>query len=474
MRVVWFLKSIGLEQRQQATLAICLLWVALALPNVSTRSFIWEEGTNAEIARSVLNRGEFLVPYIYGQRWAEKPSLLPWLIAGVAEITGQVNEWSARLPSMLAVLFVTLLTFRLGVRYMSLSAALFAAIALLCSPIVLQKLAIAEPDVIITLLSFATFVLWWNGAEAGRVGTMRWAGCGLLLAILAMAKGPQPAAFFVLGAGGYILARRLWREIPGFCLCLAFPAAATVAWAVVAYLPGAAHVWLAYMRLVGLPGGIDYLLMQLHFLVVTLAELLPAAILLPFFPWRWLRPGSSQSAEPVALALALYGIPTSLILLFWPRSEGRYVMPAVPALVLLAGFAWDQAGGWLQSATRRLALATAAALALYQFALVGIAMPLYAARFGAGRTVGQQIAATIAADPAPAFCLGLATNQLFYLRSPIRCLDYAEARGVTAPAWLVVTDGELAEFSSLHPGVKTTIKLKTTAGPSLMAVYIER
>ena len=41
MRVVWFLKSIGLEQRQQATLAICLLWVALALPNVSTRSFIW-------------------------------------------------------------------------------------------------------------------------------------------------------------------------------------------------------------------------------------------------------------------------------------------------------------------------------------------------------------------------------------------------------------------------------------------------
>jgi len=473
MRVVWFLKSIGLEQRQQATLAICLLWVALALPNVSTRSFIWEEGTNAEIARSVLNRGEFLVPYIYGQRWAEKPSLLPWLIAGVAEITGQVNEWSARLPSMLAVLFVTLLTFRLGVRYMSLSAALFAAIALLCSPIVLQKLAIAEPDVIITLLSFSAFVLWWNGAERGRIGTLRWIGCGLLLAILAMAKGPQPVAFFVLGTGGYILARRLWREIRGFCLCLAFPAVATFAWAVVAYHPGAAHVWLAYMRLVGLPGGIDYIRMQSRFLMVTLAELLPAAILLPFFPCRWLRPGSSQRASSVALALALYGIPTSLILLLWPTSEGRYVMPAVPALALLAGFAWDQAGGSLQRAARGLALAMAAALLLYQFALVAIAMPLYAARFGAGRTAGQQIAATVAANPAPTFCLGLATNQLFYMGWPIRCLDYAELRRVTAPAWLVVTEGELAEFSSLHPGVKTTIKLKTTAGPDLMAVYVE-
>jgi len=473
MRVVWFLKSIGLEQRRQVELAICLLWMVLALPSVSTRSFIWEEGTNAEIARSVFNRGEFLVPYIYGQRWAVKPSLLPWLIAGMAEVTGQVNEWSARLPSMLAALLVTLLTFRFGVRYLSLSAALFAAISLLCSPVVLQKLAIAEPDLIVTLLSFGTFLLWWNGAEGGRVGATRWVGCGLLLAILAMAKGPQPTAFFVLGAGGYILARRQWREIPGFSLCLAFPAAATFAWAVAVYRPGVERDWRAYMHLVGLPGAIDYLLMQSHFLMVTLVELLPAVILLPFFPWRWLRPGSSQRASPVALALALYAIPTSLVLVLWPTSEGRYVMPAVPALVLLAGFAWDEVGGWLQRATRRLAVGMAAALLLYQFALVGIVMPLYAERFGAGRTAGQQIAATIAANPAPAFCLGLPTNQLFYMRWPIRCLDFAQAQRVTAPVWLVVTDWELAEFSRLQPGVKTTIKLKTTAGPGLMAVYVE-
>ena len=52
------------------------------------RSF-WEESTNAEIARDVLAHGHFLVPIVYGIPWLEKPSLLPWLIVGVAAVSGQ-------------------------------------------------------------------------------------------------------------------------------------------------------------------------------------------------------------------------------------------------------------------------------------------------------------------------------------------------------------------------------------------------
>ena len=43
-------------------------------------SFIWKEGTNAEIARDVLAHGHFLVPIVYGIPWLERPSLLPRVI----------------------------------------------------------------------------------------------------------------------------------------------------------------------------------------------------------------------------------------------------------------------------------------------------------------------------------------------------------------------------------------------------------
>jgi len=68
--------------RGATALLICVVWACAALPGLSLRSFIWEEGTNAEIARAILAHGDFLQPSIYGVRWHEKPSLLAWLIAG--------------------------------------------------------------------------------------------------------------------------------------------------------------------------------------------------------------------------------------------------------------------------------------------------------------------------------------------------------------------------------------------------------
>ena len=87
---------------------IILLWACAVLPNLTVRSFIYEEGTNAEIARDVLAHGHFLQPFVYGVPWHEKPSLLAWLIAGFALLTGGVNEWSARLPAMVSVLITAL------------------------------------------------------------------------------------------------------------------------------------------------------------------------------------------------------------------------------------------------------------------------------------------------------------------------------------------------------------------------------
>ena len=80
-----------------APVLIVSFWACAVLPNLTVRSFIYEEGTNAEIARDILAHGRLLQPFVYGVRWHEKPSLLAWLISGFAGVTGGVNEWSARL-----------------------------------------------------------------------------------------------------------------------------------------------------------------------------------------------------------------------------------------------------------------------------------------------------------------------------------------------------------------------------------------
>ena len=75
------------QERVVVPLLICVLWAVMVLPNLSVRSFIWEEGTNAENARDMLSRAEFIALDVYGTRWVERPSLLPLLIAGFAELT---------------------------------------------------------------------------------------------------------------------------------------------------------------------------------------------------------------------------------------------------------------------------------------------------------------------------------------------------------------------------------------------------
>ena len=90
----------------------------------------------------------------------------------------------------------------------------------------MQKLTVAEPDTLIMALSFAALLLWWSGVASRRLTILHWIGCGLLLAALAMAKGPQPAAFFGLSVAAYILIERRWRDLPGWLLCMLMPAAA--------------------------------------------------------------------------------------------------------------------------------------------------------------------------------------------------------------------------------------------------------
>jgi 4-amino-4-deoxy-L-arabinose transferase-like glycosyltransferase len=459
----------SLRRPRAVPIIVLLVWACAVLPNLTLHSFIWEEGTNAEIARDVLAHGHFLVPSVYGIPWLEKPSLLPWLIAGVAAVTGQVNEWSARLPAMISVLLTALMVQGLTRRYASLQASLFAALCFLFAPLMLQKLAIAEPDTLITLLSFAAFFVWWNGIAAGGVSILRWIVCGLLLAALVMAKGPQPAGFFALGTAAYLMVERRWRDLPGWLLCMIVPLAAAITWGVAVYQTGVEATWLSYARLTMPPTLYGYIASNSYSAVSLILQMLPATLILPFVV-----SARRQDRTGLATALLLYSSVCLAALMVWPGFNARYAMPIAPALAVLAGMGWDWLAKSNYSLFRWIAGAMLCALIAYRLVLVAVIMPVFSDRFGASRNDGMMLERAMDGDPAPAYCFGLSTNQLFYVRKPLRCLDEAGQKSLNPPAWLLIPSSTVAPFARLRPDLEVRSVVETGSGPQLAAVRIDK
>src|SRR5207244_3815183 len=83
---------------------------ALTLPGLGSIS-LWDvdEGLNAEAAREMLESGDWVVPTFNFKPRTSKPALLYWLQALAYQRFG-INEFAARLPSVLAGAAAVLLT----------------------------------------------------------------------------------------------------------------------------------------------------------------------------------------------------------------------------------------------------------------------------------------------------------------------------------------------------------------------------
>ncbi len=305
-----------------------------------------DEPRFALIARDMAASGDWLLSRIGGDIYADKPPLYFWLMALGIELTGSVRA-AFLLPSLLSGLSSVLLVYDLGRRLWNRETGLIAGLALLFTVQFVWQARQAQID--------ATLCFW---TTLGLYGLLRhlllgpqwrwycigWAAAGF--GVITKGVGFLPLLvlipFAILRSDAWQPRLRTARTARWLLGPLAF-VAATAVWLVPMLIAASADPAIAaYRDEILFRQTIDRYTDAWHhrepfwyFIVEVIPWLwLPLTALLP-----WLVPAWRRAWRAHDLRVALLTAWIVLVVLFFSASTGKrgvYVLPAVPALALVA------------------------------------------------------------------------------------------------------------------------------------------
>lgn len=342
------------------------------------------DAVQGQIARNMLQSGDWVTARLDGVAYLEKSPLKYWLMAISFKIFG-VHDWAARIPLALATVLLCWVTARFGAWAFGTRAGMYAGLVLATCVGLFLFTRILIPDVMLTLV--ITLALWGvlRALEEDETHPRVWAlvpwaaiGVGLLLKGLIASLFPAGAALVYLQLTEQLWRRKTWarlRPTTGLVLLLAIAAP----WHVLATLAnppyfdftmhsesGSYHgfFWFYFinehvLRFLNLRYPRDYnTVPRLYFWLFHLLWLFPWSV---YFPAAWkLSYRKPDRASRVRL-LALCWTGFILVFFTFSTTQEYYSMPVYPALALLVGSAIASESGLLRYGTR--AVATIAALA---------------------------------------------------------------------------------------------------------------
>lgn len=348
--------------RVASLLIILMLWAVIYLASMFTPALLDDvDTTHAEAAREMIVRHDWVTLYTNGIRYLEKAPLTYWGIAISYELFG-ANDWSTRLPLMLAVLASLLAVYALGSFSYGEVGGFYSALILATSvgPYIFTRFQI--PDAVVGLWLTLSFLFFLRTLEEERPSRLACWGLAVACALNVLTKGLIGLVFPVAAIGLFLLLtgnlRHLLKLRPVSSLLVFFMVAAP--WHILAAIrnpdQGAVRGFLwfyfvneHFLRYVNkrVPPGYDTVPL-LIFWGLLLVWLVPWSVFLPQalrdVPWRWreLR-GRLTRQQNADLLFAIWVVVIVGFFSFSTRQE-YYTIPAVPALALLVG-------GWLAKET---------------------------------------------------------------------------------------------------------------------------
>ena len=184
------------------------------------------DAVQAQIARNMLDSGDWVTARLDGVVYLEKSPLKYWLIALSYKIFG-VHDWAARLPVSLSAVILCWLVFRMGAWAFSARAGMYAGLAMatcvglfLFTRVQIPEAALAT-TIALAMWSFLRALdpeeprpALWSATMAAAIGT------GLLLKGLIAAVFPVAAALLYLvitrHLGSRLALRDAWRRLHPF------------------------------------------------------------------------------------------------------------------------------------------------------------------------------------------------------------------------------------------------------------------
>jgi len=311
-------------------------------------------------AREMLASGDWVWPTCNGQPRLVKTPLSYWLVAGLAKITGRVDELTARLPSVIfAVLSVAAILYFVN-RCTSFRTAVICAAVWATSLDYIRYAHNARPEmamtffIVLAFLSFYCVVITQSRKRQIAYAVVFW----LSFALANLAKGPAPLPLVLIPLFLYIVVFRKWRILPRLLpiigplifLAIVLPWPLAIAhrlnWDLGLWKTEFVDRFLGNYR----PGGKPfyyYLPRMFHFIVPWVA-FLPMALAAPFYRvWN--------KKRPVMQFLWLWFVVDLAFLTISGGKRQHYILPLMPAMAILIGILIEDMAFTREAYSRRFA-----------------------------------------------------------------------------------------------------------------------
>lgn len=335
--------SIAWRSRWLTCLGLSLLTATLYLPYLGLNDLVHEETRKAVIARTMMDTGDYLLPRLAEEIYLSKPPLFNWLIAGASLPGGSVTEFTARLPSVVAMALTAVFMVLTAGRHLQPAGRWLLGVGILLTAGLMRVAPMAVIDSTFTLLVSASLWTWFELDNSGRRGLALWLPPALLVAAAYLAKREPALVFYYLGVGAYLLAQGRLRVLlsPAHLVAALVTACLAGGWMALVVARVGPALWLANFQQQVLERGLtrqwqDYVTALFEYPFELMIAALPLSLLLPALFWPRVRAALRErygNAYRFALLTTLVNLPV-----YWFRAkpEVRYLLPMAPTAVVLA------------------------------------------------------------------------------------------------------------------------------------------
>lgn len=320
------------------------------------------DSVTAQIARNMVESGDWVTPRLNGIAYFEKPALRFWIVA-VSYLVFGIHDWAARIPIALSAIVLCWVVSRMGRWAFDTQAGILAGVVLATSVGIFLFTRILLPDVVLTL---TTALAIWSLARALDDDEQRpslWAasfaasvGAGFMLKGLIAFVIPGGASFIYLLLTKQLFTRRFWqRTRPLTCVLIVTLICAP--WIVLSMVqnppyfdftmksePGQYHgfFWFFFLnehlfRYLNMRYPRDYnTVPRVAFWAYHLLWMFPWSVYFPFIAKLNFKP---QDRAGRWRLLCLCWIGFTLLFFTFSTTQEYYSMPCYPAFALLLGAA---------------------------------------------------------------------------------------------------------------------------------------